>query len=161
MNLPISTLSDPEADAAIASLRAACHSACIGCRSRREGGLGLRFEPANGSGVIARFDSASSYQGYPDRLHGGIIATLLDAAMTHSLFARRVLGYTARMEIRYRRPAVLGVPVTVTASIAQSRPPWFRVRAEVLQHGLVCASAEAVFRGERWREAAAGDGEQI
>ena len=151
-------LAEPDAAEAMASLQAACHPACIGCRPRQEGGLGLRFEHADGNGVVAHFDSDPSYQGYPDRLHGGIIATLLDAAMTHSLFARCVLGYTVRMELRYRRPVVLGVPATVSASVVHCRPPWFRVRAEVMQQGLVRASAEAVFRGEHWGESPGGNG---
>lgn len=56
--------------------------------------------PAAGNGVITHLDRNPFDQGDADRLHGGIIAPLRDAAMTHSLFARRVPGYTVRMELR-------------------------------------------------------------
>jgi acyl-coenzyme A thioesterase PaaI-like protein len=151
---PVDALFAPVAVEAMARLRAACHPACIGCRSRHDGGLGLRFDQEGASGVVARFDSDPSYQGYPDRLHGGIIATLLDAAMTHSLFARRVRGYTVKMEVRYRRAVTIGVPATVRAQLVRSRPPWFHIQAEVLQQGEVCASARAVFNGRRWGDSA-------
>ncbi len=128
-------------------LRATCHPACIGCRPRREGGLGLEFAYENGGGVSARFDSDPHYQGYPDRLHGGIIATLLDAAMTHCLFSRGLQAYTVKMELRFRQAVKIGIPATVHAEVIHSRPPWYRVHAEVSQHGEVRASAEAVFHG--------------
>ena len=129
--------------------RAACHPACIACRSTAEGGLGLRFERQDDGSVAASFTGAPSYQGYPDRLHGGIIATLLDAAMTHCLFARRIRGYTARLEVRYQRPVGIGTAMVVRAWIVQARSRWFRLGAEISQASEVRVIAEAVFQSER------------
>ena len=71
-----------------AGLEHYCHPSCVVCGTRNAGGLGLRFrEEADGS-VVASFPCDSQYQGYPDRLHGGVVSMLLDAAMTHCLFAR-------------------------------------------------------------------------
>jgi acyl-coenzyme A thioesterase PaaI-like protein len=45
------------------------------------GGLGLHFDAQPDGSVEGVFDCASAYQGYQDRLHGGVVATLADAAM--------------------------------------------------------------------------------
>ena len=81
-----------------------CHPGCIACRDQAQGGLGLRFQREGTDGVVGVFPCDPQYQGYPDRLHGGIIALALDAAMTHCLFLRRAQAVTAKLEIRYRKP---------------------------------------------------------
>jgi acyl-coenzyme A thioesterase PaaI-like protein len=133
----------------LSRFHAACHPGCVACRTIEEGGLGLHFQEQDGTTVIARFDGDPSYQGHPDRLHGGIIAVLMDAAVTHCLFAREIRAYTARLELRYRHPLELGIQAEVRASLVRSRPPWHCLRAEVAQRGRTCASAVATFLGER------------
>ncbi len=128
--------------------RAACHPACIACRARAAGGLALAFQAEPDGAVAATFPCEPYFQGYPDRLHGGIIATLLDAAMTHCLFARRIRGYTAKLEIRFHQPVKLGKSATVRAALGDSRPPLYLLRSEVWQDGTRCASATASFYGE-------------
>ena len=59
-----------------------------------ESGLGLRFEPQADGSVAAYFACAPNYQGYPGRLHGGVVSMLLDAAMTNCLFARGIQAVT-------------------------------------------------------------------
>ncbi|MCA9729716.1 MAG: hypothetical protein KC729_18685, partial [Candidatus Eisenbacteria bacterium] len=86
--------------AACETFASTCHPDCIACRPRSLRGLGLVFRLAPDGSAIARFPCDPGFQGYPDRLHGGIIATLLDAAMTHRLFASKIRAYTARMDLR-------------------------------------------------------------
>jgi len=131
-----------------AGFNAACHPACIACRPESAGGLGLRFGPDGHDGVVAEFACAAAYQGYPDRVHGGVIATLLDAAMTHCLFAREIRGYTAKLNVRFHRPVEVGVPATVHARLTDARPPLYLLRGELRQGGVLRASARASFWGE-------------
>jgi acyl-coenzyme A thioesterase PaaI-like protein len=93
-----------------AELRRRCHPECLVCGSDRADGLALRFERQADGSVVAEFDCSAVFQGYPDRLHGGIVAMLLDAGMTHCLFARNIAGLTAKLNIRYHRAVILGVP---------------------------------------------------
>ncbi len=128
------------------ALRSACHPGCVA--DPREGGLGLRFELNPDRSVTTHFRCAPEYQGYPDRLHGGIIATLLDAAMTHCLFAQRYRGVTAKLSIRYPRPVLIDQEATIRAVLKRHRGLLFELRAELQQAGELCASAEATFIGE-------------
>lgn len=126
---------------------ASCHPACIACRPRGLGGLGLSFESQADGSVVATFACEAGFQGYPDRVHGGVLATLVDAAMTHCLFARRIAGYTVKLEIRYRRGVRLGVPAQVRAWLGESRLVLHYLHAEVWQDGERCVTAQATFMG--------------
>jgi len=134
-----------DADRNLASFARDCHPACIACRSRAQGGLGLRFNTCEDGSVEADFTCDPEYQSYPDRLHGGVIALLLDAAMTHCMFARELHGVTARMSIRFHQPAAIGARATIRARFVRTTHYLFSLEAEMIQDDLVRASAEAMF----------------
>lgn len=139
------------------------HPRCFAC-GRVTDGLALAFS-TTAEGVSAEFACDPCYRSYDDCLHGGIVATLLDAAMTHALFARGVTAVTARLTIQYRRPVALGVPAQVSGRVTEARFPLYHVVAEVEQDGQRCAEAKAVFMdrtatgGGRNVEASAGAAE--
>ena len=126
-------------------LAAHCHSGCIACRSLDRGGLGLRFESLPDGSVSSTFACDPTYQGYPDRLHGGIVATLLDAAMTHCLFAHGVHAVTARLNIRFRHPVEIDARADVQAWVTRNASPLYETQAELCQNGRVCVIADAKF----------------
>lgn len=126
----------------------ACHPACVACRSCERGGLGLQFESRPDGSVVAGFPCHPYYQGYPDRLHGGVIATLLDAAMTHWLFSRGIRGYTGRLSVRFRHPVTTGQPAVVRAWLVRQAAPLYMLEAELTQGDRLCAAAAAKFLGE-------------
>lgn len=122
-----------------------CHRHCIACRPREEAGFGLRFDPQPDGSVEAAFDCDARYQGYASQVHGGVIALLHDAAMTHCLFARRILAVTAKLSIRFERPVAIGTPARIRAWVADDSPPAYRLESEIIQGGVVKSSAEAMF----------------
>lgn len=122
-----------------------CHRACFACGVRNGDGLGLRFTEQPDGSVVGSFACEGKYQGYPDRLHGGVVAMLADAAMTHCLFVHRVKAVTGKLELRFPRPVAVGVSATVRATLVKNAPPAFVVRAEVSQAGTVRATAEGLF----------------
>lgn len=122
-----------------------CHGACLACRPRQDGGLGLRFRSEEDGSVVATFECDPKYQSYSDRLHGGITALLLDSAMTHCLFARQIHGVTARLSIRYRRPMELEVSATIRARVVRRLKQLIELEAFILQDGKIAAQATARF----------------
>ncbi len=122
-----------------------CHRACFACRSREEGGLGLEFRASPDGSVSSRFSCPSRYQGYAGRLHGGIVAVLLDAAMTHALFAFGIEAVTARLEIRYSRPVATEVEALLEARLLRRRRRLFVLEAAIVQDGATRAMAEGRF----------------
>jgi uncharacterized protein (TIGR00369 family) len=124
---------------------ALCHAACIACRSYAAGGLGLSFRAREDGSVEAVFDAGDAYQGYDGILHGGVIAMLLDAAMTNCLFAQGRCGVTGKLTVRFRHPAASGEPARLIAWTEQSSPPLFILRAELWQDGQRRAIATGQF----------------
>ena len=122
-----------------------CHPACFACGVRNGDGLGLRFTEEPDGTVVGSFACEGKYQGYPDRLHGGVIAMLADAAMTHCLFVHRIKAVTGKLKLRFPRPVEVGVAATVRAAVVRSSPPAFVLKAEISQGGTIRATAEALF----------------
>ena len=128
-----------------AGLARRCHPACIACGVHSGEGLALRFVEQSDGTVVGSFACDRKYQGYPDRLHGGVVAMLADAAMTHWLFLRRIRAVTAKLRLRFPRPVEVGAIATVRASVLRNSPPLFVLKAEVWQEGTLRATAEGLF----------------
>ena len=115
------------------------------CGSDRADGLTMRFEQQVDGSVATEFDCGPTFLGYPDRLQGAVVAMLLDAGMTHCLFARDVASLTAKLNTRYHRAVMPGVPVVVRARIVETKAPLYYLGAQVVQDGDLCAAAKGTF----------------
>lgn len=129
-------------------LRATCrreHPHCFACSDPAEGGLGLHFQVAADDAVFAHWTCPAGGESFPGLVHGGLIATLLDAAMVHALFARGIAARTGELRIRFRSPVCIGSPVTVSAKLIDFCDALFVLRAELRQGSSLCAEADAKF----------------
>jgi acyl-coenzyme A thioesterase PaaI-like protein len=87
---------------------------CFGCGAENPQGLKLAFEVEDADGVItatSRFTMTRMHEGPPGYLHGGIIATLLDEAMSKLNRPLNVLAMTRSLTVDYLRPSPLYVPL--------------------------------------------------
>ncbi|MFW5751644.1 MAG: PaaI family thioesterase [Planctomycetota bacterium] len=107
--------------------------------------LALSFSHAGADGVAASVRLGESHQGYPQIAHGGLVAALLDTAMTNCLFAIGVAGLTASLDIRYRAPVPLDVDLRLEASIQRSRGRLHSLIAALYRDSTVLADAAARF----------------
>ena len=121
------------------------HERCILCGERNPWSLKLSFAPAEEGAVGTNFQSHRGLQGYDGLMHGGVIAALLDAAMTHCLFHRGIQALTGDLHVRYLDSIPCEASLEVRARVTLEHPPLFRLRAEVLRGGRVAAWAEAKF----------------
>lgn len=93
----------------------------------------------------ATWQPSPVFQSYDGRIHGGILATLMDASMVHTLFARGIVGVTVEMTVRYHAPVLIGEPVEVTTRLEEQKHGVYSLRAEVRQDGDLAAKAHAKF----------------
>jgi acyl-coenzyme A thioesterase PaaI-like protein len=107
-------------------------------------GLALRAPQPDGS-VSASFHGHSALEGYPGLLHGGVIAALLDGAMTNCLFARGIRALTVELKVRYHAGVVAAEESLLRAWMEDDTSGLFQLRAELRQGGTVKASATGKF----------------
>jgi acyl-coenzyme A thioesterase PaaI-like protein len=93
---------------------------CFGCGRHNPVGFHLVFE-RDGEEMVTRYVPKPEDQGFPGIMHGGLLALLLDEAMGWAMFADQIFAVTAKMELRYRRPTGLDLPLTVRAHIERRR----------------------------------------
>ena len=121
------------------------HGNCVVCSHTNGVGLGVSFTVVGEGAVEARFGCEKEYEGYRDVIHGGVIASLIDGAMTNCIFARGNAAFTAELNIRFLRPVDVGTPATVRAWIEKTFRPLHYVKAELSQDQVVKVKAEGKF----------------
>ena len=121
------------------------HRECFACGIGQGGGLRLHFQIGSDGVARAAWSPQAVFRSYPDRVHGGVVATLLDSAMVHALFAKGVAGVTAELTIRYRHPVVLEGDVEIRGWVESERHGIFLCAAEVRQGGHLAVGARAKF----------------
>ena len=137
--------------ARLKTARAKAHPFCLVCSQSNLLGLRLEFAVHDDGSVSASFLGHSALEGFEGFLHGGMIASLLDGAMTNCLFARGQVAMTGQLTVRYRKPVVIGQEMLIRAWITRSQPPLHLLEAELKQGGCIKAIASAKFmeRNER------------
>ena len=78
------------------------HHNCI-FKSILKEGNGLSFSFDNKGNLKGNFYCHEKYQGYNNRVHGGIIAAIIDESMAHCLMGHDFVGVTT--DHQYRRTA--------------------------------------------------------
>lgn len=121
------------------------HQNCLLCGTKNPQSLGLTFNKKSDGSVSARCMAREEHQGYDGILHGGIIASLLDSAMTHCLFMHNIEAVTAELKVRYLHPIPCGSKINITARQTDEFPPLHRLRAELTLADKVVARADAKF----------------
>src|SRR5574344_71215 len=121
------------------------HDTCLLCGDKNPIGLKLKFETLPDLSVKTEFASKFMFEGYKGFLHGGVIASLIDSAMTNCLFAHNVAAFTAELTLKYKQPVRCGGKVSVSAKLLKDYDPLYIVAAQVEQNGQVAVTAEAKF----------------
>jgi uncharacterized protein (TIGR00369 family) len=119
---------------------------CFGCGPANAGGLHLEFLVAEDGSVVCLPTIPDSFEGPAGYLHGGIIATLLDEAMSKSIRARGLTAMTRQMEINYLRPVHSEAPIRVEGRLVRSegRKHWSEARI-IDARGHALADAKGLF----------------
>jgi len=131
------------------SLHPLAHGAlhhCFGCGQQNRTGLRLRFYTDATGRVVCPVKLAKRFQGPPGHAHGGILATLLDEAMSKANRARKVVAMTRKLEVEYLRPVPLGTALQLTARHVKTEGRKHYCEAELANaDGEVLARGRALF----------------
>ena len=119
---------------------------CIACGPHSAIGLKMRFEEDENLSVRSRVTVGAAFQGWRDVVHGGVVAMLLDEAMAYAAGARGLLGVTAELKMRFRRPVPVGEELVVRGNVVWQRRNVLGTAASISDGaGTLLASAEGSF----------------
>ena len=118
---------------------------CFVCGESNPAGVHVRFYEQEDGSVLARFAGADHHQGYPGRMHGGVISAIMDEAMGRAIMiphGETIWGVTAELNIRYCKPVPLGVELTAVGRIVSENRRLFEGSGELhLPDGAVAVEA--------------------
>lgn len=93
--------------------RARSQSTCFVCGPTHPSGLRIKYEPAADGAMKADWAPDRTWEGFRGIIHGGIISTVLDEAMSKAVAASGGEALTAELRVRFRRPVRAGQEYTI------------------------------------------------
>jgi uncharacterized protein (TIGR00369 family) len=119
---------------------------CFACGTENPIGLNLRFYRL-GEAVCTDITLGKNYEGWENMAHGGILSTLLDEVMSWTiLYFKRILFVTRKMEVKYIKPVLIGVPLQVRGELIKGgREDLITVKAEIRDENKVLCKARGEF----------------
>ncbi|MDL4814366.1 PaaI family thioesterase [Actinomadura opuntiae] len=104
--------------------------------------LRLTFEPPK---ALLHGTFTRPYEGPPGCVHGAVIAGAFDILCASANFIAGVAGPTARLEIAYRRPTLLGEPCLFEGEVESQEGKRVRTVGRLVQRGRVTVEATGDF----------------
>lgn len=119
---------------------------CFGCGQANPVGLHLEFFLAEDGAVVSFAEVPDTYEGPPGYVHGGIIATLMDEAMSKAVRASGLIAMTRRLEVDYLRPIPSGSKIRVEGRVVRDEGRKHWTEARVLDgNGIALAESKGLF----------------
>jgi uncharacterized protein (TIGR00369 family) len=119
---------------------------CFGCGQNNKTGLRLKFLVDEHQHVLCRARIPRRFQGPPGYVHGGVIATLLDEAMSKANRQFGILAMTRQMEIEYLKPVPLNTPIHITGHHRSATGRKHHCEADIAsEDGTILARGRALF----------------
>ena len=105
----------------------------------------MRFYEQDDGSVLARFTPGEHHQGYPGRMHGGVITSVMDECIGRAImikYGEAIWGVTAELNVRFRKPVPLEVELTVVGRITKESSRLFEGTGELyLPDGAIAVEA--------------------
>jgi uncharacterized protein (TIGR00369 family) len=133
---------------------------CFGCGRLNPHGLQLTFYQNDDGSLWAPWTPDEKHEGYTGIAHGGVITAVLDEVMAWTVYAKQIWAVTGRINVTFRKPVEMGVPIRAIGRIVNDRGRVLEMAAELRRtgDGLLLAEATATFirvpeeQAAAWRE---------
>lgn len=116
--------------------------ACFVCGEENPNGLHLAFHAEN-LRTSATWTTSALWQSYKGIIHGGIISSVLDEAMSKAIISGGNEAFTADLRIRFRKKICVGDIVFVNGWVVQAEKRRILAEASLI-------SAEGEERAHAW-----------
>lgn len=126
---------------------------CLVCGVDNDFGLKTNFYETEGQELVAVFTPMNEHQSYPNVMHGGISATILDETIGRAIMMTtdpNTFGVTVELNVRYKKPVPLGVELKVVSRITNDRGRIFEGTGELyLPNGDIAVEADGKYMKRR------------
>lgn len=120
---------------------------CFACGHSNPIGMRLQIEIGEGT-ASTEWTVGDDFVGWTDKVHGGIIATMLDEVMCWAPSSFDSWAVTAEMTIRYRSPAAPGERLSAKGRVVNRRRRIYEVTGEVHgEDGRIVAEGRGTYLG--------------
>jgi acyl-coenzyme A thioesterase PaaI-like protein len=123
-------------------------ASCFACGIENPSGLRLRFCDNGTDQVFTRFTIDLHHAGYPGMAHGGIVAAILDEVGGRTVMINDPNRFfvTAHMDVRFRQPVPVGIPLDAVGRLLTRRASRTRAHAEIFGAGqIILAEADILY----------------
>lgn len=110
-------------------------TSCFACGPNNPHGLHLRFATEQLSGSVAEWIPDAFTEGFRGIVHGGIVSTVLDEAMSKAVAAAGISALTAELRVRLRHHVAPGSMVHVRGWINSQTRRLIRTEAAITDSG--------------------------
>jgi acyl-coenzyme A thioesterase PaaI-like protein len=107
--------------------------------------VGIDFTRETGALVTARCTVPGMFQGPPGRVHGGVVAVIVDELMGTVVRVTERRAFTARLQVQFRAPAPVEVELTFRAWVHDVVGRKIEIRAEGHAGEVLFVEADALF----------------
>ena len=119
---------------------------CIICGMDNPLGVQAQFYNMEDGSVMTPFRFREEHQSYPQRVHGGMIAAMLDELGLRACWTKSedyIWGVTMSLEVKYRKPVPYDVDLIGQGNVTFESSKFLKIQAEIMnQKGQVLASAD-------------------
>ncbi len=119
---------------------------CFVCGVENDKGLKASFFETDKNEIVAIFTPHRFHQSYPERVHGGIAACILDETMGRAVQIGNpdIWGVTVELSLSYRKPLPYGIQLKAVGRITRELRLLFEGEGEIyLPDGQVAVTAKA------------------
>lgn len=119
---------------------------CFACGKENPIGLKIDFD-FDGEVCTGEFTGTENHVGWENTVHGGIIYSALDDVTANVLWQSDRRAHTAKCEIRYRKPLMVGETVMLKGWVEKEKGRLVMLKGEARRKtdGKVVADCEAAF----------------
>lgn len=122
---------------------------CFICGMDNPIGLKAQFYNMEDASVKTMFQYKEEYQSFPQRVHGGLTATMLDELGLRALWAKNgedAFGVTMSMEVKYRKPVPYDQDLIGTGIVEKETSKFATMKTEIRdKSGVLLANAKVVY----------------
>lgn len=122
---------------------------CIICGMDNPIGMKAQFYNMEDESVMTIFKFKEEYQSFPQRVHGGIIATMLDELGLRALWAKTSednFGVTLSISVKYRKPVPYNETLIGKGLVQKETSKFVIIKTEIFDKtGNLLANAEVKY----------------